>query len=67
MLDARLEARAASSPPPHVIPDRGGGWNIQREGIVVAEDHAVIRQGVRLLISGEEGLQVVAEDESPRR
>ena len=67
VLDARLEARAASSPPPHVIPDRGGGWNIQREGIVVAEDHAVIRQGVRLLISGEEGLQVVAEDESPRR
>ena len=32
--------------------------------IVVADDHAVVRQGVRLLIDGEEGLQVVAEAET---
>ncbi|MDA0167389.1 response regulator transcription factor [Solirubrobacter ginsenosidimutans] len=32
--------------------------------IVVADDHALIRQGLRLLIDGEKGLQVVAEAES---
>jgi two-component system response regulator NreC len=32
--------------------------------IVVADDHAVVRQGLRLLIDGEEGLQVVAEAET---
>ena len=29
--------------------------------IVVADDHAFVRQGLRLLIDGEEGLQVIAE------
>jgi two-component system response regulator NreC len=29
--------------------------------IVIADDHAVVRQGLRLLINGDEGLRVVAE------
>ena len=29
--------------------------------VVIADDHAVVRQGLRLLIDNEEGLQVVAE------
>jgi two-component system, NarL family, response regulator NreC len=29
--------------------------------IVVADDHAFVRQGLRLLIDGEEGLRVIAE------
>ena len=29
--------------------------------IVLADDHAVVRKGLRLLLDGEEGLEVVAE------
>ncbi|MDA0167438.1 response regulator transcription factor [Solirubrobacter ginsenosidimutans] len=32
--------------------------------IVVADDHAVVRHGLRLLIDGEEGLQIVGEAET---
>jgi two-component system, NarL family, response regulator NreC len=32
--------------------------------IVVADGHAVVRQGLRLLIDGDEGLQIVAEAET---
>jgi two-component system response regulator NreC len=32
--------------------------------IVVADDHAVVREGLRLLINGEEGLLVVGEAET---
>jgi two-component system response regulator NreC len=32
--------------------------------IVIADDHAVVRQGLRLLIDGDAGLQVVAEAET---
>ncbi|WP_053226347.1 response regulator [Solirubrobacter soli] len=32
--------------------------------IVVADDHAVVREGLRLLINGEEGLHVVGEAET---
>jgi two-component system response regulator NreC len=32
--------------------------------IVVADDHAVVREGLRLLINGEEGLQIVGEAET---
>jgi predicted kinase len=32
VLDARLQATAASSPSLHVSPDRVGGWNVRREG-----------------------------------
>ena len=32
VLDARLRASAVCSPPLHVVPDRLGGWHVQREG-----------------------------------
>ena len=32
VLDARLRASAVSSPPLHVVPDRLGGWHVEREG-----------------------------------
>ena len=32
--------------------------------VVIADDHAAVRQGLRLLIDGDEGLQVVAEAET---
>ena len=32
MLDERLRASAVCSPPLHVVPDRLGGWHVQREG-----------------------------------
>ena len=37
------------------LPDRG------RITIVIADDHTVMRQGLRLLIDNEDGLQVLAE------
>jgi DNA-binding NarL/FixJ family response regulator len=34
---------------------------VQPIRIVLADDHAVVRSGLRLLLDGEEGLEVVAE------
>lgn len=40
------------------------GWAVvavERIKIVLADDHAVVRKGLRLLLDGEEGFEVVAE------
>jgi two-component system response regulator NreC len=46
-------------PPPDVPVDVEGKQEAIR--IVLADDHAVVRSGLRLLLDGEEGLEVVAE------
>src|SRR3954470_7289761 len=42
-------------------PARGGGADHDQITIVIADDHTVVRHGLRLLVDHEDGLQVIAE------
>jgi two-component system response regulator NreC len=53
-----LDARARPAKLPGVRAERA---DRDQTTIVIADDHTVVRQGLRLLVDNEEGLQVIAE------
>jgi len=48
--------------------ERGGAGEASREAtpsrgarILIADDHALVREGLRTMLSGEDGIEVIAE------